>query len=73
MTQRMSSTSFGRDRESKALSAKVQADAQSNSGCSFCWFVLAIYPTLKGMTPRDTTTFQEHLKKAHGLRDEISP
>ncbi len=69
----MSSTSFGRDEEGKAFSAKVQAKAKSSSGCSFCWFVLAIYPTLKGMTPRDTTTFQEHLRKAHGLRHEIAP
>ena len=69
----MSSTPFGRDRESKAYSAKVQAKAQPSSGCSFCWFVLTIYPTLKGMTPRDTTTFQEHLRKAHGLTHEIAP
>jgi len=69
----MSGTSSGGETERKAYSAKVQAKAQSSSACSFCWFVLTIYPTLKGMTPRDAATFREHLTKAHGLKHEIAP
>ncbi|HYW85667.1 MAG TPA: hypothetical protein VFB30_20615, partial [Spirochaetia bacterium] len=65
--------SSGERTERKAQSAKVQAKAQSSSTCSFCWFVLTIYPTLKGMTPRDTATFREHLTKAHGLSHDIAP
>jgi hypothetical protein len=68
----MSTTSSGGTGR-KAYSAKVQAKAHSSSSCSFCWFVLAIYPTLEGMTPRDSTTFLEHLRKAHGLTHEIAP
>jgi hypothetical protein len=55
----------------KAYSVNVQVKAQSSTSCSFCYFVLAIYPTLKGMTDRDTATFKSHLQEAHGLRDEI--
>jgi hypothetical protein len=55
----------------KAYSVNVHAKAQSNTSCSFCWFVLGLYPTLAGMTERDTSTFKVHLEKAHGLRDEI--
>ncbi len=55
----------------KAYSVNVQVKAQSSTSCSFCWFVLTLYPTLKGMTDRDTTTFQSHLRQAHGLNDEI--
>ncbi len=62
---------FGKETAGKQFSAKVQAKAQSSTTCSFCWFVLNLYPTLKGMTPRDSSTFTEHLKKEHGLRDEI--
>jgi hypothetical protein len=68
----MSTTSSG-ETGRKTYSAKVQAKAHSSSSCSFCWFVLAIYPTLKGMTPKDSTTFQEHLTKVHGLTREITP
>lgn len=52
---------------------KTRIEYQSKAACSFCCFVLTLYPTLKGMTPRDTTTFREHLVNAHGLRKEISP
>lgn len=69
----MSSTSSGGETRRKAYSAKVQAKAHPNSSCSFCWFVLAIYPTLDGMTPRDTATFSQHLRKVHGLTYEITP
>ena len=57
----------------KAYSVNVQAKAQSSTSCSFCYFVLTLYPTLKGMTDRDTTTFKAHLRQVHGLRDEIQP
>jgi hypothetical protein len=67
----MNSTASGGETERKARSAKVQIKAHANTSCSFCWFVLTIYPTLKGMTPRDDTTFREHLKSAHGLKQEI--
>lgn len=55
----------------KAYSVSVQVKAQSNTSCSFCWFVLTLYPTLKEMTERDGATFKSHLRHAHGLRDEI--
>ena len=68
----MQGVTSGGNKERKAYSAKVQARAQSSSSCSFCWFVLTIYPTLKGMTARDAATFREHLRKAHGLKHEIA-
>jgi hypothetical protein len=55
----------------KAYSVNIQVKAQSSASCSFCWFVLTIYPTLAGMTERDSTTFKSHLKQAHALKDEI--
>ena len=55
----------------KAYSVNIQAKAQSSTSCSFCWFVITLYPTLKGMKERDETTFKAHLQKAHGLRDDI--
>jgi len=57
----------------KAYSVNVQVKAHSSTSCSFCWFVLALYPTLKCMTERDSTTFKAHLEKAHGLKEEIQP
>jgi hypothetical protein len=57
----------------KAYSVHVQGKAQSSTSCTFCWFVMTMYPTLKGMTERDGETFKAHLQKAHGLRDEIQP
>jgi hypothetical protein len=67
----MKSTESGKETERKGYSAKVQAKAQSSTSCSFCWFVLTLYPTLNGLTPRDEATYREHLKKAHGLSEEI--
>jgi len=67
----MNTAASGKETERKAYSVKVQAKASSSTACSFCWFVLAIYPTLKGMNPRDTEAFREHLCKAHGLKQEI--
>lgn len=67
----MNNAASGREAERKSLEARSDAKAQSGTGCSFCWFVLTVYPTLTGMTERDTTTFREHLKQAHGLRSEI--
>jgi hypothetical protein len=55
----------------KAYSVNVQVKAQSSTSCSFCWFIVSAYPTLKGMTERDNTTFKAHLQKEHGLREEI--
>jgi tryptophan 2,3-dioxygenase len=69
----MNSTASGRETERKVYTAKVQAKAHSSASCSFCWFVLTVYPTLKGMTPRDSDTFREHLMKAHGLKQDIAP
>jgi hypothetical protein len=57
----------------EAYSVNVHVKAQSSTSCSFCYFVLTLYPTLKGMTDRDTTTFMSHLQQAHGLKDEIQP
>lgn len=55
----------------KAYSVKVELKAQSSTSCSFCWFVLGLYPTLKGMTDRDAETFRTHLQKTHGLTEDI--
>ena len=68
----MNTAASGKETERKAFAAKPQAETHSNSSCSFCWFVMKIYPTLNGMTLRDTATFREHLEKAHGLKEEIS-
>jgi hypothetical protein len=57
----------------KAYQATIKVKVPSSSTCSFCWFVLKLYPTLKGMTERDTTTFRAHLEKVHGLVEEIQP
>lgn len=57
----------------KPYPAKSQANAESASGCSFCWFVLTIYPSLTGMTESDGETFREHLIKSHALKRDIMP
>jgi hypothetical protein len=67
----MNGTASGSGTEKKAYSARVHARPKSSTECSFCWFVLTLYPTLKGMTPRDDATFREHLRQVHGLREEI--
>ena len=64
---------FDEEAAKKPYSVDVHGKAQSSTSCSFCWFVLSLYPTLKAMTPRDGATFTEHLKKAHGLLSEIEP
>src|SRR5690242_12778032 len=56
---------------SKPFSVHIKVKAQSSTDCSFCWFVLALYPTLKGMTEKDTATFKAHLKQSHGLKGDI--
>ena len=61
----------GKETGKKGYSAEVKAKSHSSTSCSFCWFVLTIYPSLRGMTPRDEATFREHLKKAHGLIEKI--
>jgi hypothetical protein len=57
----------------KTYSASIRVKVPSSTSCSFCWFVLKLYPTLKGMTDRDAATFKAHLEKTHGLRHEIEP
>ena len=68
----MNSSTSGGGAEKK-YSAKVQTKANASASCSFCSFVLTVYPNLKGMTPRDDATFKEHLKTAHGLKQDILP
>lgn len=51
----------------------LQAKSPSSASCSFCWFVLTTYPSLRGMTESDSATFRSHLEKEHGLRQEIQP
>jgi hypothetical protein len=63
----------GRIGGSKPYSVHIKVKAQSDIKCAFCWFVLALYPTLKGMTERDSATFKVHLTGSHGLKDEIQP
>jgi hypothetical protein len=55
----------------KLYSVNVQAKAHSSTSCSFCWFVLSLYPSTAAMTARDALTFRVHLEKAHGLQGEI--
>ena len=55
----------------KAFAANIQVKAHSSTSCTFCWFVMTIYPTLKGMIERDSDTFRLHLQKAHGLKPDI--
>ena len=57
----------------KTYSASIRVKVPSSTSCSFCWFVLKLYPTLRGMTERDAATFKAHLQKAHGLKNEIEP
>ena len=57
----------------KTYSVNIQVKAPSSTSCSFCWFMLATYPTLKGMTDRDSSTYKTHLQKDHGLMGEIQP
>jgi hypothetical protein len=67
----MNTSTPGKETQKKSDTAKVQARAQHGTSCPFCGFVLALYPTLKGMTERDGETFRDHLKKSHGLKPEI--
>ena len=55
----------------KTFAADIQVKAQSSTSCTFCWFVMTIYPTLKGMIEKDSDTFRLHLQTAHGLKPEI--
>ncbi len=54
-------------------SANVHSKARASTSCSFCWFVISLYPSFQGMVPRDDITFRAHLVKAHGLRGDIEP
>ncbi len=55
----------------KTYSVDIQVKAQSSTSCSFCWFVLTIYPDFAGMSSNDMLVFREHLKKKHGLTEQI--
>jgi hypothetical protein len=67
----MNTTASGGKQNRSAYSANLQTKGHSGTSCSFCWFVMSTYPTLKGMTPTDGVAFSVHLKKTHGLRPEI--
>ena len=51
--------------------ARILLKAEKGTDCIFCWFLLRLYPMLNDVTPRDAATYQAHLKKSHGLRDDI--
>jgi len=57
----------------KLFAANIQVKAHSSTSCTFCWFIMAIYPTLSGMTDKDGATFKTHLEKSHGLTADIQP
>ena len=57
----------------KLFAANVQVKAHSSTSCTFCWFIMTIYPTLSGMTDKDGSTFKQHLEKSHGLSADIQP
>lgn len=67
----------GQDGSNKAQTGRaayrlnLKAKTGSSTSCSFCWFVLALYPTLTGMPDSDTSTYAAHLKRSHGLKAEI--
>ena len=54
----MNTTTSGGEQGRKPYSAKAQLKAHSGTRCSFCWFVMTTYPTLKGMNERDDGTFK---------------
>jgi hypothetical protein len=62
-----------RDGGRKLFAANIQVKAQSSTSCTFCWFIMTIYPALSGMTDKDGATFRTHLEKAHGLTPDIQP
>jgi hypothetical protein len=66
-----SSAPFRKAAVKKSASAKVAAQVESGHDCTFCWFVLTLYPALTGMSDEDASTYKDHLKKAHGLGKEI--
>jgi hypothetical protein len=33
--------------------------------CSFCWFILDLYPDLRGISESDVLTFRKHLEQKH--------
>ncbi len=69
----MKSSVSGEEKERKPYASGVQDQTDSGVACSFCAFVLNIYPEFERMTPRDEGTFREHLKMEHGLIEEILP
>jgi hypothetical protein len=69
----MNSTASGKGTEKKGASAAVQAKPQSGTSCAFCSFILTVYPTLKGLNPRDEELYLGHLRENHGLHEDIQP
>jgi hypothetical protein len=72
-----SSPASGKETEKKVPLTRTKTKARTQGQpvdikCMFCWFIHEVYPDLTNMRPRDAAAFQEHLVKAHGLRQEIS-
>jgi hypothetical protein len=65
-----SRTSAERVKAARAVNAKVQA--WSAPSCSFCMFVLDVYPTLENVGKRDGDMIRVHLQNVHGLQPEIT-
>ncbi len=72
MTHRRTGGHHG-DNGRNECSVNVGIRAQTRSGCPFCSLIMTLYPTLEGMPGMDSTIFRTHLKKKHGLMDEIQP
>jgi len=67
----MKSKVSGEEARRNAYSAKVHVRSYSSTSCALCGFFLTIYPALEGMVPKDKAIFAKHLKKSHGLSEEI--
>jgi hypothetical protein len=68
-----SRTPFRKAAANRADSAKVDAEVEKSSDCTFCWFVLTLYPALTGMSEKDAYSYKDHLKNEHGLGKDIQP
>lgn len=61
-------------RRRKRYSGDVELEAPSSvATCSFCRFVLTLYPDLKRLKEKDAVVFKAHLDQVHGLGGEIEP
>ena len=68
---KMSATKPENQVRRKALVPSIPRRGPEGYACSFCDFVLCVYPTLDCMTDLDSTMYREHLKRAHGLRQPM--